>query len=781
MNDINQNGLSGQALPERDVLAAFMREAAYKPLTLEELMEIFEIPENRGSEMEELLDTMESSGLVVRTRTDRYGAPERMDLMVGRLQAHAKGFGFVMPDYDSAGGDLFVSAENLNGAMHNDRVVARILTGGARSRGRRREGEIIRVLKRANQRIVGKLERTRRYGFVTPADQRLSPDIFVPRSELNGARSGEMVVIEVTRWPEPRRSPEGRVVERLGRPEDRGVDVEVIMFMYGLDPEFPAEVELEIRDVPDHVQPEELAGRRDLRNLTMVTVDGADAKDLDDALSLESLANEKGRARWRVGVHIADVTHYVREGSALDNEARHRATSVYLVDRVVPMLPMRLSNGICSLNPQVDRLALTVFMDLDDQGRVISHEVTPSVIHIDERLTYDDVFAMLEPQTVPAAGVNGQKPGQDPEARRQRYRAVLPMLQDMDRIARLRFQGRLDRGCIDFDFPEAKIILDADGRPRDIKTGRRNRATQLIEEFMIMCNETVAESFKKQKIPFLYRVHEPPAEDAVETFEDFIRLWGYRLRSERRSIEPADFQNVLGKLEGRPEQYLVSTVVLRTMQRARYTHENLGHFGLAAEYYTHFTSPIRRYPDLIIHRIIKESLQGRLSPHRTAQLLKLLPDLAADCSSRERQADEAERESVDLKKAEFMEQFVGDVFEGIISGVTQFGLFVQLGNTVEGLVHVSTMTDDYYHFDDAQFTLAGERTGRRFRLGDPLKVQLTRVDLAKRSVDFRIMSDEDKKEPIVKKQAVKAKGRPAGRRKRGGRGGRKAKSKGAPS
>lgn len=709
---------------DEDAILHFMREQAYRPMSFGELARALGATGARRRLLARLLEELEARGQVVRTRAERYGVPERMNLVVGRLERNRRGFGFVIPERDDIP-DVFIPPDRFGPAVHQDRVIARIR--GAAGDGRRAEGEIIRVLERAHRRVVGRLERRRHFAFVVPVDPRLDFDVIIPAADLGGAVPGEIVVAEVTAWPERPRSPEGRVVGRLGREGDPGVDVDVIMFQYGLEPGFDADVLAEARRVPQEVLPEECRGRLDLRDRLVFTIDGEDARDLDDAVSLEEPRHP--RARWRLGVHIADVSHYVPEGSALDREAARRGTSVYLVDRVVPMLPPELANGICSLHPGVDRLTLSVFMDIDDRGRVLDYEIVPSVIRSKERLTYEIVYALL---------TGG---GED---LRDRYRHVLPVLEEMHALARLLFQRRLGRGSVDFDFPEAKVVLDDDGRPVDIRVRRRDLATQLIEEFMILCNETVAAHCRRLEVPFLYRVHEPPEDDAIESFEEFIAHFGLRLRRRGARVRPADFQKVLNAVRDTELDYLVSTVMLRTMARARYASENLGHFGLASDCYTHFTSPIRRYPDLVIHRIIKELLaHGELGQERARRWEAALPAVAAHCSTMERQAEEAERDTVDLKKVQFMADRVGDVFEGIISGVTNFGLFVALPNTVEGLVHVSSMVDDYYHFDESRYSLVGERRGRVFRLGNAVRVRLVRVDALERRLDFELVEGED--------------------------------------
>jgi len=708
-----------------------MNKKAYKPMTIDELVEALDVDRSDRDRFRELLDRMEREGDLVRTRSKRYGPPRRMNLEVGQLQGHEKGYAFLIPD-EPGRGDVFVGPESLNGAMHGDRVVVR-LEGGRRKSGgrtapaRKVEGEVIRVLKRANREVVGTYERNGCFGFVTPDDKRLVHDVFIPREESAGAQNGEKVVVEITRWPERHRNPEGRVAERLGGAGDPGVDILCIMRKYGLNEEFPPEVERELERVPDEVRPTDVEGRRDLRRLPTVTIDGADARDLDDAVSLE---RPDGQVRWRLGVHIADVSHYVPEGSALDLEARARGTSVYLVDRAVPMLPPKLSNGICSLNPGVDRLAVSVFMDFDDSGRLLGHEIFRSVIRSDHRMTYDEVATILA--------------GQD-EGIEHSYRGLVPTFREMAALCEVLSERRSDRGALDFDFPEDDVVLDDDGKPVEIVRRRRTIADRIIEEFMLACNETIARRFSRIGAPFLYRVHEEPEPDAIESLRRMLKLLGYRLPRGGR-IEPAYLQALLEEVRDTRHERVVSAAVLRALQRARYAAMRLEHFGLATDCYTHFTSPIRRYPDLIVHRIVKEVLDdGRLSPERREALEEMLPGVASHSSERESKADEAERETIDLKKTEFMADKVGEVFSGVISGVTPFGIYVELENGVEGLVHVSNMTDDYYQYREETLSLVGERTRRRYRIGDQVTVQVWKVDVGTRRVELGLVQGRRRK------------------------------------
>lgn len=704
----------------KKALLAFMREKAYKPMTAEELVEVFDIKEAALTKFWDLIYQLEDNGEIVRTRSGRYGVPARMDLVVGRLQGHNKGFGFIIPE-DPDLADVFIPANAVNGAMHHDRVIARLHRAAVQ--GARQEGEIIRILERANRNVVGCLECSRHFGFVTPDDPRLGQDIFIPREEFNGAQTGMKVVVELTRWPEKRRNPEGKIIEVLGFKDTPGVDILSIIKQHALPLEFPAEVLAEAEAVLDEVLPEEAAGRLDLRTLRMVTIDGEDAKDLDDAVSVEKLTN----GNYKLGVHIADVTHYVREGSALDKEAQQRGTSVYLVDRVIPMLPRRLSNGICSLNAGVDRLAMTVFMEINQMGDILSYSIHESVIHVAARMTYKKVTEILNDPHTPL---------------RREYALFITDFQMMDELRRILRQRRMRRGAIDFDFPELKVKMDEQGKPLAILKRERTLADSLVEEFMLAANETIAEHAAKQTLPFVYRVHEDPDEEKMVELNELLHTFGYHLKT-TKEVRPAHLQVILDKISGRPEERIISTVMLRSMKQARYEPDNLGHFGLAAEYYTHFTSPIRRYPDLMIHRILRESLRGGIGAKRRTKLDKMLPDITFHASERERAAADAERDTVKLKIAEYMADKIDEVYAGIISGVTSFGLFVELENGVEGMVHVSNMADDYYHFQEKQYTLLGERTKKAYRIGTPVEVRVIKVNKEEQNIDLILTDMEE--------------------------------------
>ncbi|HWI65954.1 MAG TPA: ribonuclease R [Symbiobacteriaceae bacterium] len=727
----------------KERIAKFIREKAYKPMTFEELSVAMGVAEKQHVQLRKTLEQMEAAGEVVQTRLQRYGAPERMNLAVGRLQGHPKGFGFLVQD-DPEAEDIFVGRESLNGAWHGDRVIVR-LSPPARAGGRV-EGEVIRILHRATTRVVGTFEAAKHAGYVTPDDQRLADDIFIPRGATNGAKSGEKVVVQIVTYPEARRNAEGKIVERLGMKGAVGVDIVSVIRKFGLPEVFPPRVLAEAEPIPETVTEDAVRepGRRDLRGWTIVTIDGEDAKDLDDAVNVERIGN----GHWRLGVHIADVSYYVAEGSQLDREAYTRATSVYLADRVVPMLPPKLSNGICSLNPHVDRLTLSCVMELDAHGKVLKYEIFPSVIKTAARMTYTRVNEIL-------AG---------DEAALAEYRNLVPMFREMHALQQVLRERRMRRGALDFDLPEAKVKLNESGWPIEIRRVNRGIAERIIEEFMLVANETVAEHCHRQAVPFMYRVHGEPAGDRLAGLRDFLGLFGYSLKLPGDGSVPAKLlQSITDWVRGRPEENLINQVLLRTMRQAVYSAENFGHFGLAADYYCHFTSPIRRYPDLVVHRVLRALMSGAMNPKLKSKWERWIPDAAQHSSDRERVAMEAERETIDLKKAEWMSERIGETFEGQISGVGTFGFFVQLPNTVEGLVHISALTDDYYHFHDNYYALIGERTRRRFRLGDPVKVRVERVDVDNRQVDFSLDAAES---PVVTVAAVPGETRQRSDRKR---------------
>ncbi|KMT20797.1 ribonuclease R [Clostridium cylindrosporum] len=703
----------------KEQIIAFMREEAYKPLKAQEIALIFDIGKKDMPMFIEILDSMEAEGLVIKTRKEKYASPDRLGLIRGKLQGNAKGFGFVIPDSEEAD-DLFIPLENMNGAMNGDEVIAKVVRDASET-GKRTEGEIVRIVKRANTKVVGTFEKSGYFGFVVPDDKRIYQDIFISKNNIQGAKTGEKVVAEITVWPENRRNPEGKVVEILGHKDDLGVDIISIIKKYNLPEEFPKKVEEYAENIPEQIPAEDYKGRRDLRDLKIVTIDGEDAKDLDDAISIERLSG----GRFKLGVHIADVSHYVRENNVLDKEAYNRATSIYLVDRVIPMLPRKLSNGICSLNPRVDRLTMTCMMIIDENGRVLEHEVFESVIKTSERMTYTDVTKILRDD--------------DPELK-ERYDYLLEEFNMMKELCEILNKKRMGRGAIDFDFEECKIILDEEGKPIDIKPYEREIANRIIEEFMLVCNETIAEYMFWTGLPFVYRIHEKPNDEKLLAFGEFIYNLGYYLRP-GKEVHPKSLQKILEEVKGKDEEQVVSTLLLRSLKKAKYFEECIGHYGLAAKYYCHFTSPIRRYPDLVIHRIIKWFLHGEIDTKKESKLKKFVVDASKQSSEMERLAQEAERETDDLKKAEYMLDRIGEVYDGIISSVTSFGIFVELENTIEGLVHISHLSDDYYIYDESKHLIMGEATKKTYKLGQKLKVKVSKVDVETRSIDFSLVKE----------------------------------------
>jgi len=715
-------------------LLNFMREEAYKPLTVQELEEVLNLKDaDEFKELVILLNEMEEKGLIVRTRSNRYGLPEKMNLLRGTVVGHARGFAFVEPS-ESGYDDVFIPPGELNNAMHGDTVLVRL---SSKSSGARQEGTVIRILERGIQEIVGTFTESKNFGFVIPDDKKVANDIFIPKHATNGAVEGHKVVVRLTTYPDGRLSAEGEIIKILGHKNDPGVDILSIIHNHGLPQSFPEDVLTQANETPDTISEEEIKNRRDLRNEVIVTIDGADAKDLDDAVTVKKLDN----GNYKLGVHIADVSYYVKEGSPIDREAFERGTSVYLVDRVIPMIPHRLSNGICSLNPKVNRLTLSCEMEVDRNGQVVHHEIFQSVIRTTERMTYSDVNKILVDHD---------------EELREKYEPLVPMFETMAELADILRNKRMKRGAIDFDFKEAKVLVDDEGKPYDVVIRERSVAERLIEEFMLLANETVAEHFHWMNVPFIYRIHEDPNEEKLHRFLEFITNFGYVVKGTGNQIHPRALQNILEEVQGKPEEMVISTVMLRSMKQAKYDPESLGHFGLSTDFYTHFTSPIRRYPDLIVHRLIRTYLiEGKIGDETQSIWSQKLPEIAEHSSKMERRAVDAERETDDLKKAEYMENKIGEEFDGIISSVTNFGMFVELPNTIEGLVHVSYMTDDYYRYDERHYAMIGERTGNVYRIGDEITVRVLQVNKDERSIDFEIVGMKGTRRKPLKKESPK--------------------------
>lgn len=719
-------------------ILTLLSDPLYTPMRQREIASLLTLDKSQRRSLYDVLEALITEGKITKDHKGRYSkqpssshrhpapkeatrkTPHRHETTVseGTFIGHPKGFGFV--ELEGEQEDIFIPEEDTATAMHQDKV--RILIKEDQKDGRRKEGIVTKILERGMPEIVGTYQSNRDYGFVICDNPKFSKDVFISKKDTAGAKNGDKVIVRVLDYGTKNKSPEGRIIENLGNCRAPGTDILAIVKSFGIPSEFPERVLRQADRVPDHVLDADREGRLDLRRLTTVTIDGEDAKDLDDAISLTKEGNI-----YHLGVHIADVSNYVQGGSALDKEALKRGTSVYLADRVIPMLPERLSNGICSLNQGQDRLTLSCLMDVDETGRVISHRIAETIICVDERMSYTTVKNILE--------------GTDKEAN-VRYAPLIPMFFRMKELSDIIRESRHHRGSIDFEFPESKIILSPAGRAIDIQPYETNAATKIIEDFMLLANETVAKEYCKGNHPFVYRTHETPDPDKIESLLTLLRNQGVPIQKSKEEISPKEIQTILERIEGMPNEPQISRLTLRTMKQAKYTTECSGHFGLAAKYYCHFTSPIRRYPDLQIHRIIKDNLRGRLSREgKTEHYREILDEVARQSSVCERRAEEAERESDKLKKAEYMSYHLGEEFEGIISGVTGWGFYVELPNTVEGLVHVNTLRDDYYTFDQEAYELRGDMTKKAYRLGQKVRVRVEDADTVMKTVDFVLAED----------------------------------------
>ncbi len=713
----------------KKVILDLMDAEFYVPMKEKELAVMLQVSKEDRGELNRILNELLAEGKLSLTKKGKFIKAKHSDReLVGTFISHPKGFGFV--EIEGRDEDLYIPENFVNGAFHKDTVkVALLSTQSAGQKGRRQEAQVIEILARGMKQIVGIYDKNNKnFVFVIPDNTKINEDVFVPVERSKGAVSGHKVVCEITDYGKNNRKPEGKITEILGHVNDPGVDIMSIVKGYELPTEFSEKIMHQAERVASEVSEADMAGRRDLRNVQMVTIDGEDAKDLDDAVSLT-----KDGTQYQLGVHIADVTNYVQENSALDWEARERGTSVYLVDRVIPMLPHKLSNGICSLNAGENRLALSCLMTIDEKGEVVSHEIVESVINVDRRMSYTSVKKILEDKD---------------EAEIHEYEALVPMFELMRELAGILREKRKKRGSIDFDFPESKIVLDKQGHPIEIKPYERNVATKIIEDFMLIANETVAEHFHWMELPFVYRTHDNPDPEKIDKLSTFIRNFGYSIKSRQEEIHPKELQKLLAKIEDTPEEALISRLTLRSMKQAKYTIDCTGHFGLACQYYCHFTSPIRRYPDLQIHRIMKEQLRGRLNEKRIDHYNALLPEVAKHSSEMERRADEAERETDKLKKVEFMERHIGEIYEGVISSITAWGVYVELPNTIEGMIHVSMLPGDYFYYDEETYEMVGQATDIRYKLGQTLKIRVHATDKILRTIDFVIPQeweiDEDK-------------------------------------
>ena len=696
----------------------FICDEFYVPMKAKEMAVVLSVPKSQRSELQEVLDALVMDGRIKVTSKGKYIKSEGKYL-TGTFTAHARGFGFVSIEGEEE--DIFIPESQVHGAFHMDTVQVAITSENT---GRRREGTITKIISRGTTRIVCTYEKSKTFGFAVPDNPKFGSDIFIPQERSKGAVSGHKVVVEITDYGKEGRKPEGKVVEIIGHINDPGTDIMSIVKAYDLPVEFSEKIMHQVENVSNEVSTADMAGRMDFREWQTVTIDGEDAKDLDDAITLT-----KEGDNYKLGVHIADVSNYVQEHSALDVEALSRGTSVYLVDRVIPMLPHKLSNGICSLNAGENRLTLSCVMTIDPKGNVIDHTIAESVIKVDRRMSYTSVKKILEDHD---------------ENEIREYENLVPMFELMRELAAILRKKRMKRGSIDFDFPETKIVLDEKGKPIEIKPYERNVATKIIEDFMLIANETVAQDYFWQELPFVYRTHDNPDTEKIKKLSTFINNFGYSIHIGQDEVHPKELQKLLQKIDGTPEEALIGRLTLRSMKQAKYTTMSTGHFGLATPYYCHFTSPIRRYPDLQIHRIIKDNLRGRMNAKKIEHYDKILPEVAKHSSEMERRADEAERETDKLKKVEYMSERIGEVFEGVISGVTEWGFYVELPNTVEGLVHVTTLVDDYFHYNESTYELVGEVTNIRYKLGQRVHVMVTGTDRILRTIDFRVVRQDER-------------------------------------
>ncbi|MBE5968294.1 MAG: ribonuclease R [Lachnospiraceae bacterium] len=706
-----------EAFEERLImLEEFISREEYKPLRFKEFVSLLQVPRGDKNSLKEMLDQFIKDGKLILDRQGRYRIPGD-NIKTGTFAGTQRNFGFVILEGEEQ--DIFIPENATKGALHGDKVMVAI---NEEQTGKRKEGTIINIIERGKTELVGTFEKSKNFGFVRPDNSKFGRDVFISKEHTMGAVDGHKVVVKLTKFGDGTQNPEGKIIEILGHVNDPGVDIMSIIREHDLPVEFPEEVMRFLNQIPEEMDPRAMEGRLDIRDLPMVTIDGEDAKDLDDAVTIS-----KEGGIYHLGVHIADVTNYVKEGSVLDKEALKRGTSVYLVDRVIPMLPHKLSNGICSLNAGEDRLALSCFMDINSKGEVVSHRIAETVVRVDERMTYTSVAKIVEDQD---------------EEESQKYKELVPMFQLMLELSQILKKHRRKRGSIDFDFPESKIVVDEKGKPINIQAYERNKATKIIEEFMLIANETIAEDFFWQEVPFLYRTHDYPDEEKIKKLGIFINNFGYSIHIGQDEIHPKELQKLLMKIEDTPEEPLISRLTLRSMKQAKYTVTNTGHFGLSAKYYCHFTSPIRRYPDLQIHRIIKENLNGTLGERRQKHYEKILYEVANHSSKTERRADDAEREVEKMKKVEYMSAFIGETFDGVISGITTWGMYVELPNTVEGMIRVSDMEDDYYFYDEEHYQMVGEHTKKTYNLGQKVKIEVTAADKLLRTIDFALVEEE---------------------------------------
>lgn len=722
------------------ILLDIINSKGYKPMKIKELAILLNVPKGDRDELKYVLDELVDEGKLYLSKKGKYDKYRTTDenVVIGEFSGNKRGFGFVT--VEGLDEDIFIPESMTHGAFHKDIVEVMIKPYKRIGEGRKKEGEVVKIVSRGVKEVIGTYQKSKNFGFVVADNLRFDKDIFIPKEFSKDAVTGHKVVVELTDYGTKGRKPEGKIKEIIGHINDPGTDILSIVRAYDIPTEYPADVVKQVEHIGDSVDEKELFGRLDLRELITVTIDGEDAKDLDDAITLS-----KEGDLYKLGVHIADVSNYVTEGSPLDREALKRGTSVYLVDRVIPMLPHKLSNGICSLNEGQDRLALSCIMDIDKTGRVVGHRIAETVIKVDRRMSYTNVQRILNAASYIKAGIqedNADKIKTDMKAYEE-YKEFADLFVCMKELADILREKRTQRGSIDFDFPESKIYLDDKGVPTDIRPYERNQATRIIEDFMLIANETVAEDFFWQELPFVYRSHENPEPEKMMKLSLFINNFGYGIKtgSGVDGVHPKEIQKLLRRIEGSPQEALISRLTLRSMKQAKYTTTAGGHFGLATQYYCHFTSPIRRYPDLQIHRIIKENLHGGLSEKRIRHYNAILPEVADSTSTTERRADDAERETEKLKKVQYMSRHIGEVYEGVISGITGYGLYVELPNTVEGMIHVTSLCDDYYYYDDEHYEMVGQDSGNVYKLGEKVVIQVVKADMQSRTIDFELAEE----------------------------------------
>lgn len=685
------------------------------PMKKEQLYKFFNIGPNEKKDFMKLIENLEKEGLVF-FNGKKYFVINNEKYKKGIIQGNQKGFGFLLQEED----DIFISQQNMGSALNGDEVVVEVYDESRR--GSSKEGKVVSIIKRANEKVVGTFQDRKSFGFVVPDDDKISFDIFISKKNMLNAKEGQKVQVKIDKWPEGDKKPEGKVIQVFGYANEKGVDILSIAASLNLPMEFSKEALQQASSTPKDVRESDLKGREDFRDLTTFTIDGADSKDFDDAVSIEKLEN----GNVVLGVHIADVSHYVKESDALDVEAFQRGNSVYLIDKVIPMLPKELSNGICSLNEGVDRLTLSVMMELDDNAKVVAHSIYEGVINSSKRLVYDNVSDFLEKGEV--------------------HESIVGLEEDlllMGELAKKLRKKRMDRGSIDFDFPEAKITVDENGRPIDVSKEERRTANKLIEEFMLLCNETVAEQHFWMEIPFLYRIHEEPEVEKLETLNKILRYLGLKLNTQ--NLDSKEVQKLIESVKGKDEELFVSTLVLRSLKKARYSEINDIHFGLAAKYYSHFTSPIRRYSDLTIHRIIKDILNNKLVAGRIQYLENVLPEIAKQTSMTERIAQDAERKVEDLKTAEYMQSKIGEKFPAVISSITNFGIFAQLDNTIEGLISYQSM-DEYFDYNENEIIASSRDSNKTYHVGDKIVIEVVSTNVTRGNIDFKIVGEEDGEE-----------------------------------